>query len=177
MWRGRGHRSFAAILHITARSEPLPEQKIFIDHFLHLATGARVALPCSMQTPACLSTHSSEKTRQSFVDVLSVTVHAGNGGSGCSTIWGSRAKGQYQPPDGGNGGPGGDVYVRASSRSADLQLGSVRIWKGYLLLRDPREHGQFHAANGACEGSNSCSEPRMVGKVPSRRGMAGKAKI
>lgn len=62
----------------------------------------------------------SAREPKRFIDVFSLTVQAGKGGSGCSTVWGSKAKGYFQPPDGGNGGPGGDVFVQACSRYASI---------------------------------------------------------
>ena len=95
------------------------------------------------------SVQTAAKRGPKFVDTISVTVHAGNGGAGCGTVWGSKAKGmsaprtarslcplaacsfrtaspltgtvslaagKFQPPDGGNGGSGGDIVVSASER-------------------------------------------------------------
>jgi GTP-binding protein len=42
-----------------------------------------------------------------------VLARAGNGGAGCDSLWSSSKKGKFRPPDGGNGGRGGDVIVQA----------------------------------------------------------------
>jgi GTP-binding protein len=54
-----------------------------------------------------------------FVDEISVSVRAGRGGNGSASLHSE----PYKPrggPDGGNGGPGGDVVVRVSKRLRDL---------------------------------------------------------
>lgn len=72
-----------------------------------------------------------------LVDVLTVSVQAGHGGPGCSTLWGSKAKGRNQPADGGNGGRGGDVYARASSRLDRDSLAWISYW---LSLCRPHDY-------------------------------------
>lgn len=63
----------------------------------------------------------SEPTgKSSYIDRLRVEVRAGSGGSGCVAFWKSAAKGKFQPPDGGNGGHGGNVVVQASSTVKSL---------------------------------------------------------
>jgi GTP-binding protein len=55
----------------------------------------------------------------SFVDETSVFVRAGRGGNGSASLHSE----PYKPlggPDGGNGGPGGDVVLRVSTRMRDL---------------------------------------------------------
>jgi GTP-binding protein len=54
-----------------------------------------------------------------FVDETSVFVRAGRGGNGSASLHSE----PYKPlggPDGGNGGPGGDVVLRVSTRVRDL---------------------------------------------------------
>lgn len=54
-----------------------------------------------------------------FVDEAKITVKAGNGGRGCMSF----RREKFVPrggPDGGNGGDGGSVYVRADSRLLSL---------------------------------------------------------
>ena len=45
-----------------------------------------------------------------------LVVAAGDGGSGCVSLWKSAGKGKFQPADGGSGGRGGDVLVQACPR-------------------------------------------------------------
>ncbi|KAK9804166.1 hypothetical protein WJX73_007875 [Symbiochloris irregularis] len=85
------------------------------------------SLPFDLLPGTCKSTFKSSAFATSvrepkrFVDVFTVNIHAGQGGSGVSTVWGSKAKGYFQPPDGGNGGPGGDVIVQACSSQRTLK--------------------------------------------------------
>jgi len=54
-----------------------------------------------------------------FIDHAFITVRGGNGGDGCSSF----RREKYIPkggPNGGDGGRGGDVYVRAQSRLKTL---------------------------------------------------------
>lgn len=50
-----------------------------------------------------------------FMDKLALEVHAGRGGSGVASFLG-----KLRIPAGGNGGPGGDVVVRASGQARTL---------------------------------------------------------
>lgn len=54
--------------------------------------------------------------RLAFVDRVHCTAVGGTGGPGCAAFWRSKASGRYGPPDGGNGGRGGDVVVEAVAR-------------------------------------------------------------
>ncbi|BDA44233.1 GTPase Obg [Coccomyxa sp. Obi] len=56
-----------------------------------------------------------EFTDTKFIDKIRVKAKAGDGGSGCDSVWKSNKKGKFKPPDGGNGGRGGDVIVEACS--------------------------------------------------------------
>ncbi len=51
--------------------------------------------------------------RLAFVDRVHCTAVGGQGGAGCAAFWRSKASGKYGPPDGGNGGRGGDVVIEA----------------------------------------------------------------
>jgi GTP-binding protein len=54
-----------------------------------------------------------------FVDRVTVTLKAGNGGNGCASI----RREKYKPlagPNGGNGGNGGSIFFQASSQSTTL---------------------------------------------------------
>ena len=54
--------------------------------------------------------------RLAFVDRVHCTAVGGTGGPGCAAFWRSKASGKYGPPDGGNGGRGGDVVIEAVAR-------------------------------------------------------------
>ena len=76
-----------------------------------------------------------------FVDEAAIDVVAGKGGDGCSSF----RREKYDPrggPDGGDGGKGGDVIIRANQNVASLlQLANQRVWK---------------AQNGEQGGSSQC---------------------
>ena len=76
-----------------------------------------------------------------FVDEAAIDVVAGKGGDGCSSF----RREKYVPrggPDGGDGGKGGDVIIRANQNVASLlQLANQRVWK---------------AQNGEQGGSTQC---------------------
>jgi GTP-binding protein len=82
-----------------------------------------------------------------FVDEVQIEVVAGKGGDGCASF----RREKYVPrggPDGGDGGRGGDVVLRANRNVASLlHLANQRTWKA--------QHGeqggssQCHGANGA----------------------------
>ena len=76
-----------------------------------------------------------------FVDEAAIDVVAGKGGDGCSSF----RREKYVPrggPDGGDGGKGGDVIIRANQNVASLlQLANQRVWK---------------AQNGEQGGSSQC---------------------
>ena len=56
-----------------------------------------------------------------FIDLVTVRITAGTGGSGCTSF----RREKFAPmggPDGGDGGKGGDVYVRADA--------NLTLWRG-----------------------------------------------
>jgi GTPase len=55
-----------------------------------------------------------------FIDTVTITVKAGNGGNGAATLL-RTAQTRKGGPDGGNGGNGGNVYVEGSSNVNDLR--------------------------------------------------------
>ncbi|MFO7718458.1 MAG: GTPase ObgE, partial [Desulfohalobium sp.] len=64
-----------------------------------------------------------------FIDQAEVTVRSGNGGNGCVSF----RREKYVPkggPDGGDGGRGGSVRVRASGKR--LTLYDVRLKRRYI---------------------------------------------
>lgn len=85
--------------------------------------------------------------RTMFVDEVQIDVIGGKGGDGCASF----RREKYVPrggPDGGDGGRGGDVVLRANRNVASLlALANQRVWKA--------QHGeqggssQCHGANGA----------------------------
>lgn len=56
-----------------------------------------------------------------FVDQVKVKFQAGNGGSGCVSHFRDRNI-LIGAPDGGDGGKGGDIYLKASSHFTDLHM-------------------------------------------------------
>ena len=74
-----------------------------------------------------------------FVDVVSITVKAGDGGDGCVSFHREKFV-QAGGPDGGDGGRGGDVIFEASDRMHTLM--------------DFRYHRKFTAGNGEAGAGN-----------------------
>lgn len=77
-----------------------------------------------------------------FVDEATITVHAGNGGSGCVSF----RREKYIPfggPNGGDGGDGGSVYLLAD--------------EGLNTLSDFRHTRRFAADNGKPGQGNNCT--------------------
>ncbi|MDV7401871.1 GTPase ObgE, partial [Arthrospira platensis SPKY1] len=54
-----------------------------------------------------------------FVDQVTLRARAGDGGHGCASVHREKFK-PLGGPDGGNGGRGGDVILRASSDTSSL---------------------------------------------------------
>src|SRR5437879_5110416 len=80
--------------------------------------------------------------RMKFVDEARLKVQAGNGGRGSASF----RREKFVPfggPDGGDGGHGGSIYLRAAS--------------GINTLADFRIERTFRAANGEPGGANDCS--------------------
>ena len=80
-----------------------------------------------------------------FVDEAQIEVVGGKGGDGCASF----RREKYVPrggPDGGDGGRGGDVVLRASRNVASLiQLANQRTWKA--------QHGE-QGGSSQCHGAN-----------------------
>ena len=74
-------------------------------------SSAADSIPSDASTADDASTHRA--TRLAFVDRVHCTAVGGPGGAGCAAFWRSKASGKYGPPDGGNGGRGGDVVIEA----------------------------------------------------------------
>lgn len=77
-----------------------------------------------------------------YVDRLKLTVRAGNGGAGCVSLWKGTSKGKFRPPDGGDGGAGGDVLIKASPQVKSL-AGLPQI-----LCAEHGAHGQNQKRHG-----------------------------
>jgi len=89
-----------------------------------------------------------------FIDGAKINVRAGSGGKGCQSIY--RDKYQRQGiPDGGDGGKGADIIIRAD--------------RNLLTLLDFQYHRHFFGANGGLGGSNhkrgKCAQDVIV-RVP-----------
>lgn len=82
-----------------------------------LAASQRVYHPFPESTHDLVDTVFGEKR---YVDRLKLTVRGGNGGAGCVSLWKGTSKGKFRPPDGGDGGAGGNVVIRASSQVKSL---------------------------------------------------------
>lgn len=76
-----------------------------------------------------------------FTDRVRVVATGGNGGHGCASFF-RDTRVERGPPDGGSGGTGGSVYVRASKHVGDLTMGqhSFRAGSG--------AHGSGSQMNG-----------------------------
>lgn len=78
-----------------------------------------------------------------FVDEVVITVKAGDGGSGCVSFQRKR----FQPkagPDGGNGGDGGNVYLRATN-----ELNSLEPYRFKKFFRaENGRHGEGNDRDG-----------------------------
>lgn len=80
------------------------------------AFGARKTVLLNGKDRRLLSYH----TRGSFIDRIVLTVSGGRGGTGCLSF--SRAPNQeFAPPDGGNGGNGGSVWLRVDPDCTSLR--------------------------------------------------------
>lgn len=81
-----------------------------------------------------------------FIDEISIQITSGNGGAGCSSFLREkyRARGG---PDGGNGGKGGDVIMKANPRLNSLI--DFRRGRNYLAQNGrPGQNRQKDGANG-----------------------------
>eukprot|EP00455_Lapot_gusevi_P053990 TRINITY_DN8542_c0_g1_i3.p1 TRINITY_DN8542_c0_g1~~TRINITY_DN8542_c0_g1_i3.p1 ORF type:complete len:394 (-),score=60.14 TRINITY_DN8542_c0_g1_i3:8-1189(-) len=65
---------------------------------------------------------STQHKKRKFVDRCRIKVRGGDGGLGCSSF--VRTLSGFGGPDGGNGGAGGDVYIKAVVAQQDLQFPS-----------------------------------------------------
>lgn len=90
--------------------------------------------PCPSHPVRCLSTSRAEKSaayqRRSYQDRVRVQVTGGVGGNGCSSF--ARTMKGIGAPNGGSGGPGGDVLIQCADDSSarGLSLSSYHIKAG-----------------------------------------------
>ncbi len=81
-----------------------------------------------------------------FIDEVNITVQGGKGGDGCVSF----CREKYRPkggPDGGNGGAGGSVFLRADPDTQSLE--SLRYQPHYQADRGQHGRGKDqHGANG-----------------------------
>lgn len=89
-----------------------------------------------------------------FIDSAKINVAAGNGGKGCNSFYRDR----YQRkgiPDGGDGGNGADIIIRAD--------------RNLFTLLDFQHHRHFHGENGGSGGSKhkrGKDAPSVIVRVP-----------
>ncbi|KAN0062739.1 GTPase of the mitochondrial inner membrane that associates with the large ribosomal subunit [Thecaphora frezii] len=76
--------------------------------------------------------------KSNFVDALTVRVFGGRGGDGCVSFHREKYV-QYGPPSGGNGGPGGSVYIRAVLGPTNLS----RLSRRYRAADGQHGQGSF----------------------------------
>ncbi|EPQ26690.1 uncharacterized protein PFL1_05669 [Pseudozyma flocculosa PF-1] len=76
--------------------------------------------------------------KSNFVDALNVRVYGGRGGDGCVSFHREKYV-QYGPPSGGNGGPGGSVYIRAVAGPTNLS----RLSRRYRAADGQHGQGSF----------------------------------
>ncbi|KCV68486.1 hypothetical protein H696_04779 [Fonticula alba] len=107
------------------------------DVLAELATGG------SDLFPARKARHQFDRMRL-FIDEVRLTVRAGSGGNGCVSF----LREKFRPdggPDGGDGGRGGNVYVRASSSYTSLH----GLQRSYVAFNGEKGHGRHrHGGKG-----------------------------
>jgi GTPase involved in cell partitioning and DNA repair len=59
-------------------------------------------------------------SKRAFVDRMIVQARAGHGGHGCASARKTRSRSRKVQPDGGNGGDGGNVVLKASKKVKSL---------------------------------------------------------
>lgn len=103
-------------------------------HLTHLLTSFNLRLPLHLplnhhnfsKAPLILRRLKSSDSSGSFTDSLKLRVIGGRGGDGCISF----ARGPNQeiaPPDGGHGGNGGHVFLKASDRCRSLRLSTTHL--------------------------------------------------
>ena len=76
--------------------------------------------------------------QSNFVDSLRIRVAAGRGGDGCVSFHREKYV-EYGPPSGGNGGPGGNLYIRAVAGPTSLS----RLSRRYRAADGQHGQGSF----------------------------------
>lgn len=85
-----------------------------------------------------------------FVDNAKIAVRAGDGGSGCNSFYKDK-RSRYRRADGGDGGRGGNIIIRAD--------------KNMYTLYDFKYRQHFTAANGANGSSNKKNGKNALDKI------------
>ena len=96
----------------------------------------------------------SAKPRASFVDRACISVQAGRGGDGCRSTYQDLWT-RHPRPDGGNGGRGGSVLVRANPQQTTL-----------LDFQTRRHFRAGSGLNGSSKGKNGAQGEELVIEVP-----------
>ncbi|PRW39081.1 putative GTP-binding mitochondrial [Chlorella sorokiniana] len=120
---------------------------------------SRLALPATSSlggllalSPALLRTLStfqdtSDQQQQAkdkrYVDRLKITARGGKGGNGCTSFYQGASRGRHAVADGGSGGDGGSVVIRAVSNMKSL-AGVQQLYKAEAGLHGTkqRQHGR-----------------------------------
>jgi len=89
-----------------------------------------------------------------FVDEIEISVKAGNGGKGCESFYRDKYT-RYGIPDGGDGGPGGDVILVADKSVQTL-----------LDFRFKRHYEACRGAHASSKGSNGARGKECCLRVP-----------
>lgn len=80
---------------------------------------------------------------RAFVDKMKIKVYGGNGGAGCTSYYRDRVV-VSGAPDGGTGGNGGDIILKANKFFTDLSMFKQRVYMGNPgeIGRSGRKHGR-----------------------------------
>ncbi|OAP59378.1 hypothetical protein AYL99_06676 [Fonsecaea erecta] len=96
-------------LHQTSRLNSPPD--VETNASLH-SPASEVSIPPTSATSTHLNPSPDDYSRSIFIDKCQITVHAGSGGSGCVSFL-RDAHIADGPPNGGDGGSGGSVFIQA----------------------------------------------------------------
>ncbi|KAL4440538.1 hypothetical protein ABPG75_003539 [Micractinium tetrahymenae] len=115
---------------------------------LHSSLGGLLALsPSSLGclrtlNTAALDSDQLQEHDKRYVDRLKLTARAGKGGNGCASFYQGASRGKHAVADGGSGGNGGNVVVRAVSNMKSL-AGVQQLYKA-----EPGQHGTRQRQHG-----------------------------
>ncbi|MBI3322647.1 MAG: GTPase ObgE [Candidatus Omnitrophica bacterium] len=96
----------------------------------------------------------SAKAKSSFVDRARISMRAGHGGDGCRSLYQDLWT-RHPRPDGGNGGRGGSVLIRANPQQTTL-----------LDFQTRRHFKAGSGNNGSSKGKNGAQGTDLVIEVP-----------